>query len=137
MWRNIGAVLIGLCAGMAINMALIELNFALVAPMPEGLDMADGEAFGAFIASLPSQAFVLVVAAHLGQAFAGGWVAARLGASHPMRLALIVGAFTLAGGVMALMTLPGPKWMVLELPLYPLVAWWAGRLEERRRARAA
>ena len=134
MWRNAGAILLGLMVGMMVNMALINLNFALVAPMPEGLDMADPEALGAFIATLPAAAFILVIAAHLGQAFIGGWVAARLGASHPMRLALIVGAVTLAGGVGALMMIPGPSWMVLELPFYMIVADWAGRLEERRRS---
>ena len=134
MWRNAGAILLGLMVGMMVNMALIEVNMRVVFPMPDGVDMADPEAFGAFIATLPAAAFILVIAAHLGQAFIGGWLAARLGASHPMRLALIVGAVTLAGGVGALMMIPGPSWLVLELPFYMIVAHWAGRIEERRRS---
>jgi len=120
--------------GMMVNMVLIQVNMRVVFPMPDGVDMNDPEAFGAFIATLPATAFILVIAAHLGQAFFGGWVAARLGASHPIRLALIVGTVTLAGGVGALLMIPGPSWMVLELPFYMIVAYWAGRLEERRRS---
>jgi hypothetical protein len=134
MWRNAGAILLGLMVGMMVNMALIELNMRVLFPIPDDMDMADPEAVEVFLATLPATGFILVIAAHLGQAFVGGWVAARLGASHPMRLALIVGAVTLAGGVSMLMMIPGPQWVVLELPFYMVVAAWAGRLEERRRA---
>ncbi|MCA9712732.1 MAG: hypothetical protein KDK70_43285, partial [Myxococcales bacterium] len=66
----------------------------------------------------------------------GGWTAARLGASRPMVLAMIVGVVSLVGGIMNMMQLDLPTWMVVELPLYLVVAWLAGRLEHRRRATA-
>jgi hypothetical protein len=37
---------------------------------------------------------------------------------------------------MNMMSLDHPKWMLIELPLYLVVAWLAGRMEERRRAAA-
>ena len=72
--------------------------------------------------------------AHLGQSFVGGWVAARLAGSAPMRLALIVGALSLLGGIMNAMSIALPPWMYVEMPLYLVVAWAAGTLEVRRRA---
>jgi hypothetical protein len=42
-------------------------------------------------------------------------------------LGIIVG-MALIGGTMAISMIDGPDWMVIELPLYLLVAWAAGRL---------
>ena len=114
-------------------MALVLLNSFVLFPMPEGTDMSDTTQFNAYIATLPDVAFLLVLVAHLGQAFVGGWVAARLGASRPMALALTVGALTLVAGILNLMTIAGPAWLYIELPLYLAVAWAAGRIEQRRR----
>lgn len=137
MIRNILAVFAGLAAGMVTNMALIMLNAYALFPMPGGMDMNDPAQMNVYIATLPATAFILVLAAHLGQSFVGGWTAARLGASKPMLLALIVGVLTLVGGIMNMMQLELPTWMYIELPLYLVVAWLAGRIEVQRRARTA
>ena len=42
----------------------------------------------------------------------------------------------LAGGLMNMMIIEGPDWMYIELPLYLVVAWLAGRLEVKRRVAA-
>ncbi len=75
-----------------------------------------------------------MIAAHLGQAFVGGWVAARLGASRRMMLAMIVGVLSLAGGIANAIMLSTPMWTWIEMPLYLVVAWLAGRMELARRA---
>lgn len=134
MVRNVLAVMGGLVLGMALNMALIQFNMNVLFPMPEDLDMNDTEKLNAFLAGLPAMAFILVMVAHVGQSFVGGWFAARFGASRPMLLAMIIGVFSLAGGIAAMMMITGPPWMVIELPLYLIVAWLAGRLEQNRRA---
>jgi hypothetical protein len=121
---------------MAVNMALVLLNVYLLFPMPEGADLADPEQFNAYLATLPWLAFLVPMAAHLGQSFVGAWVAASLGASRPMLLAMIVGALSLMGGIMNMMSIDGPAWMAVELPLYLVVAWLAGRRVVRRRAGA-
>lgn len=133
MIRNILAVIVGLAVGMAANMALIMLNAYVLFPMPAGMDMNDLEQLQGYIATLPMMAFFVVMAAHLSQSFVGGWVAARMGSSQPMLLAMIVGFVTLAGGIMMFMDVQGPAWMFIELPLYLVVAWLAGRMEVRRR----
>ena len=134
MIRNILAVIVGLAVGMAVNMALVILNGYVLFPMSEGMDMYDPEQMNAYVATLPTAAFFVVLAAHLGQSFVGGWVAARLGASRPMLLAMIVGVASLIGGILNMMSIKGPAWMLIELPLYLVVAWMAGRMEVKRRA---
>ena len=134
MLRNIIAVLVGLVVGSTVNMALIMLNAEMLFPMPPGTDMADPVQMNAYVATLPTAAFFVVMLAHLGQSFVGGWVAARIGASRPMVLAMIIGVLSLAGGVMSMMSIRGPAWFAIELPLYLVVAWLAGRIERKRRA---
>ena len=133
MIRNVFAVVGGLVVGGVVNMGLIQLNTRVFYPMPAGLDMNDTDQFNAYLATLPTLAFIVVIIAHLGQAFVGGWVAAVFGESRHMLLAIIVGALSLAGGIMAMMMFKGPDWMIIELPLYLLVAWFAGRLAQMRR----
>ena len=137
MLRNVLAVLGGFVVGSALNMALIQLNMHVFFPMPDGMDMSDPEQFNTFLATLPTAAFLVVLVAHMGQSFVGGWLAARLGKSRPMLLAMIIGGLSLVGGIMAMRMIDGPDWMVVELPLYLVVAWLAGRLEQKRRSSLA
>jgi MFS family permease len=137
MIRNIVATIAGLIAGSILNMVIVQLNMHVLFPMPAGMDINNPEQLTTFMATLPASAFLVVMVAHLGQSFVGGWLAARLGASRPMLLAMIVGALSLVGGIMAMMMIKGPDWMMIELPLYLVVAWAAGRIEEGRRARLA
>lgn len=136
MIRNVLAVLAGLATGMVTNMALVMLNASVLFPMPAGTDMNDPVQMNAYIATLPATAFILVLAAHLGQSFVGGWTAARLGASKPMLLAMIIGVLSLVGGLMNMSQLDLPSWMYVEIPLYLVLAWLAGRIEVKRRAAA-
>ena len=135
MFRNVIAAIIGIVAGMALNMGILEINY-LAYPIPEGIDINDPAQLQNYVNALPALAFLVVMAAHLAQSFGGGWVAARLGSSRPMLLAMIVGALSLAGGVMMMTMVQGPAWMANELPLYLVVAWIAGRMEQKRRAPA-
>ena len=130
MVRNSFAVVLGIVVGMTLNMMLIQLNSHVFFPMPPGTDVNDPAQFNAYIAGLPHRAFIVVLLAHLGQSFVGAWVAARLGTSHRMKLALSVGVVSLIGGVLAMGMIDGPDWLVVELPLYLVVAWLAGSLVE-------
>lgn len=51
-----------------------------------------------------------------------------------MVLAMIVGVISLALGITNMLPLDCPAWMYIELPLYIVVAWLAGRMEVKRRA---
>jgi len=136
MIRNVTAVVVGLIVGMAANMALVHLNVTLF-PMPEGVTFEDTKGMATYMATLPLQAFLLIIVAHLGQAFVGGWVAARISTDQPMAVALIVGGLSLVGGVVNMMMMPLPWWMWMEIPLYLVVAWIAGNLVLQCRTKKA
>jgi predicted membrane metal-binding protein len=53
-----------------------------------------------------------------------------------MVVALIVGVLILIGGIMNAMTIPLPTWMMVEMPLYLVVAWLAAKIELKRRSAA-
>jgi hypothetical protein len=79
---------------MALNMGIIQLNMHVLFPMPESMDMNNPEELSVFMATLPVTVFLVTMVAHLGQSFVGGWGAARLGASRPMLLAMIIGVLS-------------------------------------------
>ncbi|MEZ6194556.1 MAG: hypothetical protein R3F20_02345 [Planctomycetota bacterium] len=137
MLRNIIAVIVGLVAGMVWNQLFVTLNATVLFPMPEGTTMDDAEKFRAYVETLPATAFLVVLVAHVGQAAVGGWVAARLGASRPAVLAWIVGILTAIGSVAAQLMFGGPVWMWIDPPLCLVAAWFVGRIECARRAKAA
>ena len=124
--KNIGAVVLGLVVGNLLNFALLQVNLQIF-PLPEGVDLSDTEALGAAIREMPGAAWILVFAAHLGQALVGGWIAARLGASHHRLLALIVGGLSMLAGIANAMSLGLPLWAWIEMPLYLVAAYLGGR----------
>ena len=134
MLRNICAVLVGLIAGMAFNMAIVMLDTVLY-PMPEGVDFNNAEGMQLYIATLPLVALLIVMVAHVGQAFVGGLVAACISKSSPMLVAMIVGSISLLGGIWNMMNMPMPAWMWVEAPLYLIAAYAAAKIKLGRSAR--
>lgn len=133
MIRNVFASFAGLSAGMIWNFALIELNMEVFFPSEVPIDPNDTVAFAAYVKGLPPQAFICVVVAHLGQAFFGGRVAARLSGDRFMIPVMAVGFLSLLGGIVAFITIPGPRWLAIELLFFLPAAWAAGRIEALRR----
>jgi hypothetical protein len=128
------AVVVGLIVGGAANWGMGNLN-VLFYPMPEGVTWTDKDAIIAWIKTLPQTAFILVLVAHLSQAFIGGWVAAFIAKQNMMCVAMVVGTLSLVGGIINMMMIPAPVWLWLEMPLYLVVAWLAARIEIRRRSK--
>ena len=116
-----------MAVGMTFNMGMVVLNTALH-PMPDGVDFNDAEGISAYIATLPLMAMLLIVMADVGQAFIGGLVAAVIGRSASMVVAMIVGMISMLGGIANLMSMPLPVWMWWEIPLYLVAAWFAARI---------
>ena len=134
--RDIMAVLVGWVVGMAVNMAFAFLNVALY-PMPDGVTFDDKEGFAAYIETLPLTAFLIVLVAHLSQAFFGALAAAKISMKRPTTVAMIVGVLSLIGGYINMQTLPLPTWMWIEMPLYLVAAWLAAYLAIDSKNRAA
>jgi len=138
--RNIFAIVVGVIVGMTFNMLFGFIN-TLIFPLPEGMsywDMFDEEKFQEivdWIGTLPQSAFILVLVAHLSQAFFGGYVAAFISKRNVMCVTMVVGSLSLVAGLMNMAQMPAPLWLWIEMPLYLLVAWYAGKLELKRRKR--
>ncbi len=133
------AVVLGMLAGTTVNMTLVLFALFLF-PMAEGSDFSDTDAMADYFATIPVAGLLLILAAHLGQSFFGGLVAALLSPTRPRAMALIIGVISLIGGVMNMSQLPLPAWMWIEVPGYLLVAWfaasWAMRMKRPVRSAA-
>ena len=125
--RDIIAVLVGWIVGMAANMAFVFVNIVLH-PMPDGVTFDGKEGFNAYIETLPLMAFLIILVAHLSQAFFGGLAAAKISKKRPITVAMIIGVLSLIGGYINMQSIPLPTWMWIEMPLYLVAAWLAASL---------
>lgn len=130
MARNIGALIVGMIAGMAWNMAFVMLNAYVLFPMPEGTDMQDPEQMRAYAATLPNHAFLTVLVAHVGQAAVGGFVAKCIAGGRGAVLVWIIGILTALGSAYTQYDLGGPAWMWIDGPLALLAAFLIARKAE-------
>ena len=125
--RDIFAVLVGWIVGMAANMGFVYVNIVLH-PMPDGVTFDGKEGFNAYIETLPLMAFLIILVAHLSQAFFGGLAAAKISKKRPTTVAMIIGVLSLIGGYINMQSIPLPTWMWIEMPLYLVAAWFAASL---------
>ena len=131
------AVIVGLFIGTLCNMGIGMLNI-LFFPMPADVNWCDEsshEALDAWIKSLPQHAFILVVVAHQSQSFIGAIIAAFIAKRNMMCVAMVVGVLSTIAGLMNLLTIHGPVWLWLELPLYLASAWIGAKLVIKMRSK--
>ena len=76
--------------------------------------------------------FILPFLAHALGTFTGAILAALIAASHNMKLALVIGAFFLIGGIANIFMLPSPTWFtILDLAgAYIPIAWLGGKMAD-------
>jgi hypothetical protein len=127
MGRSIGAVVLGLVAGVVVVAAGDAVGVALH-PLPEGIDPNDRAALAAAIAKLPAGALLPVFLGWAAAAFVGPFVAAKVAGRRAMMHAMTVGAILLAATVANLIAIPHPTWMwVGALAVFPIGAVLAAR----------
>ena len=105
--KNILAVVAGCAVAMVVNGSLISLGYVLN-PLPEGVDPNDMDSLGAAMKNFGIKEFIMPFLAHALGSLAGAFVATKIGVSNHLKLALIVGAFHLLGGITAAYMLPAP-----------------------------
>ncbi len=129
--KNILAVIAGWIGGSAVNMGLIQLGYSLY-PI-EGVDPNDMEALAEIMPTLGAEHFIFPFLAHALGALVGAAIAGMIASTNKMRMALIVGAIFLLGGIAVNIMLPGPTWfsVVDILFAYIPMAWVGGKLAER------
>ncbi len=119
MLRKIVATVVGvLVAGLVV--ALVESINRFLAPHPQGIDLHDMKQVAAMIAKLPTQAFLVVLAAWSLGALIGSWVATRLAGRSTVVPGIIVGVFILAGAIFNIAMFPHPLWMITAGLLLPV-----------------
>jgi hypothetical protein len=134
--KNILAVLAGIIVGSIVNMGLVTIG-PLVVPLPEGADVSTMEKLRDSMKLFTPVNFAVPFVAHALGTLVGAFVAAKLAASHPLKLAIGVGVFFLVGGIAAAFMLGGPVWFIVAdllvayIPMSYLGAVLAGATRRR------
>ena len=97
-----------------------------VYPPPVDLDWQDTEAVRTFIGTLPTGAFLFVIASYFIGAFCGTLAACKIAGSNRFVFALIVGGLMLAATAMNLVMIPHPMWFSVLAIIAIVVAAWLG-----------
>ncbi len=128
MKKSILAVVAGLVAGWIITF-VGELLSHSVYPPPTDIDFTDAEAMKAFIANLPTGAFLILLVVWALSAFGGGFIAGKIAPDRWQRVALITGVILLTGFVVNMVMIPQPMWVnIIGLLLYLPMAYVGGKL---------
>jgi hypothetical protein len=131
--RSVLAVVLGLFVGFVFIMAIQMLSM-VVNPPPPGLDFNNPEAMKQYIATLPTGAFVLVLASYAVGTFAGAFVTVWVARRAPLVHGLILGGLFLLAAIQNMRTLPHPVWFqIVALALFLPVAWLGASCAPSRR----
>ena len=113
--KNILAVVAGVIVGIIVNSTLINVG-PMVIPPPEGADITTMEGLKETMHLFKPQNFIFPFLAHALGALSGAFLAAKIAATHNMKIAMGIGGFFLIGGIMMVMSIPGPMWFnILDL----------------------
>jgi hypothetical protein len=93
-------------------------------PFPPGADMHDMATIKAFVATLPVQAFVFVLAGWLVGTLVGTFIAAKIGRSRIP--AYVLAVLLLCGGIANSIMIPQPVWFTAVSIVIFLVVPFAG-----------
>jgi hypothetical protein len=111
-FKNTLAVLIGLFVGSVINMAIILISSSIIPP-PNGADVTTMEGLKATLHLFEPKHFIFPFLAHALGTFTGAATTVLIASTNQAKLALIIGAFFLLGGIVNSFTLPSPLWFTL------------------------
>ena len=124
--RNVLALLAGIAIGGVVNMALIALSPWLIPP-PAGMDVSSAEGLSRAMHLFEPRHFIMPFLAHAVGTLAGALAAYLIAASHRARIAYVIGAVFLCGGLAASFLIPAPTWFIaLDLSAAYLPMAWLG-----------
>jgi hypothetical protein len=117
------AVVLGALVAIVL-ISLVEAINGRLYPLPAGLDINNREAMSGYIATLPLAAFLLLLLGYALGGLGGGYVAARLAPTRPMRHAGVVMILLVVASLLNLRSFEHPVWfwvanlvVVVGLPL--------------------
>jgi hypothetical protein len=133
MIKKVLAIFFGVITGMLVVM-LGDFIAHKFTPLPPNLNSADPKEFIAFVKTIPTSTFLIMLLFWLLSAFAGGIIAGIISDSNWVRSVLIVGFLLMLATLMNLYLIPGhPMWMWIctILGFMPL-AYLGGKLVSRK-----
>ena len=118
--------------GMLIAVTLVSITDLVAGrmhPAPLGFDYMDPAQVHAHIATMPANAWLVMLAGWLGATLAGGSVAARVAPSRPDYYAWIVAGIFFAATMTNVVRIQHPTWMIGAAVFgIPMMGWLAARL---------
>ena len=108
-FKFVGAMLLGMVAGMIVVMAIEAINMVRYPP-PKGMNLQDPQAFKEHAKSLPKGAFLVVALAWTAGSFAAAYVARRLSPDRMLLPALLSAGCLFAASLINLLMIPSPIW---------------------------
>ena len=128
MGRKILGIISGLICG-GLTVALIESISSFLHPIPENFDPKNIDQMKAFIGSLPANAFMIVLLAHLLGSLVAGLVASLVIKETWTTGAILLGLFFTSAGIANLVMIPHPAWFaVIDTFLYLPAAYLGATL---------
>lgn len=127
--RYILAILLGIIAGMAVNMGIILVSGHIIPP-PTGANLTTEAGIKAAMHLMEPKHFLMPFLAHAFGTFMGALLAVKIASIRQMRAALIIASIFLVGGILNVIALPAPLWFnVLDLLVaYLPMGWLAYKL---------
>lgn len=110
--RNVLAVIAGIIVGSIVNMSIILISGSIIPP-PNGADNTTMEGLQKTMHLFGAKHFIFPFLAHAIGTFAGAVTTAFIAFNHKKKLALIIGAFFLLGGIVSVCSLPSPMWFTV------------------------
>ena len=110
--KRILPVLAGIFSGWVVIAVFDALNHQIY-PSPDRLDYTDKDAILAFIESLPTGAFVLLLIGWMVGAFAGGLVGGLVNKEAWRNTGIIVGVILALSSIINMTLIPHPTWLMV------------------------
>lgn len=110
--RNTLAAIAGIIVGSIVNMSIILISGSIIPP-PNGVDNTTMEGLQKTMHLFEAKHFLFPFLAHAIGTFAGAATTALIAVNHKKKLALVIGAFFLLGGIVSVCSLPSPSWFTV------------------------
>jgi hypothetical protein len=122
-------VLLGGVVAAVVVVGLMDALAGRLYALPPGTDPSDPESFRQAVATLPVQAFLILLTGWILAGGIGSYIAARLATHARATHGLIVAFFVLVATLGNLGTIPHPVWMwPASIILIPAAGWLATKL---------
>ncbi|MCE7991628.1 MAG: hypothetical protein HEP71_06600 [Roseivirga sp.] len=123
--KRILPVIAGLLAGWVAIFALEAVSHIFYPP-PADLDFTDKAALTAFMETLPTLAFVLLLISWMIGTFIAGMIGALVNKEAWKNSAIIIGVLLALGSIINMTLVPHPTWLIISASIAYVPSAYAG-----------